>query len=362
MVFGNIALPCANAASLVKALQKLWRVCRAWKDAVSILPLKAIVVRSAQQAERLRIGFEERFLAAHPTQSLTMDPASALDNISRSGSPTVIAFTRQCALLLAACSNIVDLSISGQLAPGSEDRGISADALFAPEFLQSQRLSTLRSLTLCINGSTKTPECLVPLLAACTGLSNLSLTATFSGDIADQGFAGPPYILSVFGFRTDLAAQPPIHFLVFALGRQHHLKRLLLPSAAAQRLLRMHPEIASTVEVLQLPLPIVEGRVPIFPQLRAALISGYPSKPELNTLKSTTISELRLRRFHLPGFWAGWRDRDFLPWLRSDAAALIRTLQVEYDPRQDRSKLSKLEVLEDACIARGIEFDLVSEV
>lgn len=157
MVFVDVVAPCVNARHLLQALERLTKVCQAWKGATSILPLPPrLVVTTASQARRLAAAFQEGALAGRSVVSLALLPNISIDHRRGSDGLAIHDLTKPSGLILGLCTNIVELSIVGRAKEYKSD--LSTSSVFADEFLLPSSLARLRKLEIRIWGLPKNPE------------------------------------------------------------------------------------------------------------------------------------------------------------------------------------------------------------
>lgn len=148
-------------------------------------------------------------------------------------------------------------------------------------------------------------------------------------------------------------------FLRFAFGRPGRLNRLILPSKFSW-LPEILPISAPPVQVVSSALLHSLSKVSCLRDARTCVVTLSISRAELQLIASSGITELRVPNFPASAPW--FSSGTLVPFLESDASATITNVQVEYVYPQHYDSLDSLEVIEDACIARGIEFELVSKI
>lgn len=354
VIFEEVVRYSRDATELLRRLKMLGEVCTAWQGAVALMPHRTIVTTTLQQAQRLRSLFEDGNLAALSVRSLTMSTAPRTHH---RGKPCFSdsKLTTLCAWLLKICPQVTDLCL------GVCHSRVSAHSTFSPDLLQAPGLAKLQKLTIKLWNSTHSePGALGPLLSGCRDLVDLTIEGSFAAQRSPMG-ASPPYALSSFSYRVWSRSRQtgPDPFLAFALAQTKSLKRMIVwGNGRALEVLRLAPQSWTSLEEVGMPLPL-GAEACALPRLKRGHITWKIRASEVKRIVASPATVVRLANYVAESPWA---KKVFLPFLRQTRASSLALVEVEYNPCHHYDTLDRLELIEDVCIERGIEFDLVDGI
>lgn len=354
IVFEEVVRPCKDATERLRALTLLGDDCQAWQACVATVPVPSMNVTNLRQAQRLVALFGEGGLAAHSLRSLAMSAKPLVVRRGKRKTSSDLKLSTLCAAILALCINVTELSIT------VDNNHLAAQSALADDFLQSPALSKLQKLAITLRDSLASqPGALKPLLMACPGLVDLSISGRYERQRTPLG-SKPSYSLTTLRYQSyGWGSSDDDLFLAFAVGQTRRLGSLRVDDEQrAQEVLRLPETWDSLQEIDTLPPP---GR--ILTNLKRCVVRRGMYATDFHRIPSSPATELHVTaHVAVHSLIYGHPGPSFRLSIQSGRLDSIKVIRVEYIPKLHYGYLDRLELIEDACIARGIEFDLIPEL
>lgn len=379
IVLGYVLLFSENCTDSMRPLRLLGRVCSMWRAVISVMPLPHLVVTNTPQAQRLLKAFEIEALAARHVKSLAFE--SYADIEPKLGSPSVIpapqryhlkfTFTAMWGMLLERCPNTVRLSLMVEM--GRNVLLYKPEAVFAADFLTSPGLARLASLSITfpdINAHGSFADVVLPLLSACSSLSSLIIHGRLH-EAEELGAFQPSYNLENLEILDIRCRCDGTCDTVSAiLGQATSLKRLVVSGSRISVVsvpftidhVQLGASTMESIETVTYPLPSSLQGPLSFPRLKTCLLGDHfhAGIDDFRAIATSAVEVIRIANRVATCNTCMYHA--FIPMLRKGGFPSVTTIAVEYIYEQHYYTLNRLEVIEDACIKKGIEFELVPEI